>query len=392
MIASRASSAFVCFRCELHLARPQRDLFSRHSRAAFSTSVRRRNGDEASTGDPFPVQRPKLDDAPFRRDPPRKRKGRVQAITARLREGVKTLGDDAQILVLRDEVEEVTPPKPKPETVISESSQDTLNLLDSLQDEAKPTTLEDVARQLDGLRPKTDEGIDQPTYVTQKTFNLLKRKIAKSFTVKQLAQYYNEVKGVDQGQDIAKGELEQSAWRPGITSMEKRLPILHGKKTPQIYLHHKAARVNHILRDVWKLVLLEEIESPGELEVKLQPVHLGLLQSGASLSQLDRIGRSRRAKIEVHPAHDVIRITADKTTAEYVLRDIEKLSASIEQRTFTIDEWIPYLRDYDKSKGVGDYFPESHLQAIPAMVAATVEIKTKNSVSANARVHSPTNG
>jgi hypothetical protein len=42
----------------------------------------------------------------------------------------------------------------------------------------------------------------------------------------------------------------------------------------------KQLLVDRILRDVWKLVPLEEVEAPGEIELSLKPWQLTLLNAG----------------------------------------------------------------------------------------------------------------
>jgi hypothetical protein len=104
MLAPRTSSAFVCLRCEAQIAQRRLPAFARpSSHAKFSASTRRRDEAEELAVPPR-AQQPKLkitrEVTPLNRL--RKRKGGkvIQETSANL--GVKRLGDDADILVLRE--------------------------------------------------------------------------------------------------------------------------------------------------------------------------------------------------------------------------------------------------------------------------------------------------
>jgi predicted flavoprotein YhiN len=58
---------------------------------------------------------------------------------------------------------------------------------------------------------------------------------------------------------------------------------------------------------------------------------------------LGKICESRRAKIEIYQQHNILRITADKTTAEYAADDIEKALKSVVTRKLQLKPWISSL-------------------------------------------------
>ncbi|CAI6333173.1 unnamed protein product [Periconia digitata] len=398
MIAARASGAFICFRCELHVARPPLAVLSRRPHAAFSTSVRRRDEVDTNDADAFPDQRPQLNKYPLGRILNRKGK-RVRATTARLGEGVKTLGDDAEIIVLRDVGRDPVPEDEPQPAAASTTPAKGPNLRISLQNDSKPATDEEIAKQIDNLRPKTDDEIGGPQYVHQNVFAQIYRKLGKGFTSKQLSYYYSITKGVEEQQvqsEVLDGlkrmqsrpeqPLERSAWHPGITHISHRLPSLHsvhdsrGKRSSI----GKAVVIDQIMRGIWKLVLLEEIEAPGEMELRAEPWQLHLLQSGVSPTPLDRVGIIRKAKIEIDASSSVIRITADKTTAEYAADDIEQLLKGIHSTRLDLKKWIPYLSDYDESKGMRAYLPDNVLHNISAMTQASVLPVTGDTISIQA--------
>jgi len=231
----------------------------------------------------------------------RKKGGRVIRETANL--GVKRLGDDADILVLR-EIAELTPEKAtespeEPEKTVSSEAPEIPDIVASLQEEGKDVTPEEIYEQIETLRPKNDSGLDEPHYVKQTTFVKLRKTLMNGFTHQQLIAFYSVAKNirkekVKQGvinsikQKPGSGDqdrsVERSEWQPGTTDITQRLPGVDRHVKIKRYRKNvsKQLLVDRILRDVWNLMLLEEIESPGELELSLQSWQLALLKAGGT--------------------------------------------------------------------------------------------------------------
>lgn len=285
MLAPRVSSAFVCLRCELKLARPRPSaLPTQPSPASFSTSARRHDGaDEAQTVTPSEAAAPETDDArSLRISREYIRKGRVIR-QRRAKLGMKRMDEEADVLVLnhapvRDESEPKQPEVLEPISVP--------DILSSLQQDSAPATQEDVEKQLESLRP-TRGNPDEPQYVTTADFVKLVAALTRGFTTSQLSGYYSTAKRLKKGTvyKVVKATVQatkRSQWHPTTTNIEKRLPgveAVGGKKQKPKSIR-KATLVDKILRDVWKLELLEELEAPGELELRLKEWELKLLQNG----------------------------------------------------------------------------------------------------------------
>lgn len=298
MLAPRASSAFVCLRCELTLARPRLAALPRRiPHASFSSSSRRRG--DALDDELERLEsnvKPLLSEHPLGRV--RKRNGHaIRETTARL-EGAKALGEDAAILVLEGLGEGKRDITPEPEVIKYNDDQLPLKLAEALADE-KPATLEEVVEQLDKLRQKATN--DEATaaeghYVSQAVFTRLSDHLLRAFTSAQLSHYYSQRKGVGKNRVAhevreglkelhgkAKRPSERSEWTPGTTQIDRRLPSLnvHSRKKRGIGKH---LLVDQILRDVWKLVMLEELETAGEIELALKDWQLVMLTSGGTVS------------------------------------------------------------------------------------------------------------
>ncbi|KAJ4360937.1 uncharacterized protein N0V89_001506 [Didymosphaeria variabile] len=358
---------------------------------------RRRDAfDEEVERDAKPIlqPRPQLSEHPLGRV--RKRKGgrSIRETTARL-EGTKTLGEDASILVLEElgdgKKKEATP---GPE-LVQDDEQLPLKLAEALADE-KPATLEEVLEQLDKLRRKAtnDEDSVDEHYVSQTVYTRLSDHLLRAFTVAQLSHYYSERKGVEkdrvaqevrvglkQMQGKGKRPSERSEWTPGRTQIDRRLPSLdvHSKMKRKAIGKHLL--VDQILRDVWKLVMLEELEAAGEIELALKDWQLVMLTSGTPETALDRIGEARKAKLEVNAADKVLRITADKHTAEYAADDVERLLQASESRRFHLNEWIPHLETLGTAEPTtADVFPEDVRATVASLTGAQIQIVTDKTV------------
>ena len=295
MLAPRAPSAFVCLRCELRRAGPRFAAFPLPTpRARFSASTRRGNDDaadelEALSRAPLSGLRITKEVQPLNRL--RKQKGKVIRETSASLGGLKQLGSDADILVLK-EVGDAVPEEPAAEPEAVEPVQ-VPDIMASLQQEGHSTP-EEIREQINGLRPNTHIDPNEPHYITQTEFIKLVKLLMRGFTQFQLAAYYSLAKNIqkenvnmDVVKDLraekftAKHSLDRTQWQPGISAIHKRLPGVDFKhpKAKSAWVS-KRLLVDRILRNVWHLVLMEEIESPGELELMLKPWQVALLDAG----------------------------------------------------------------------------------------------------------------
>jgi hypothetical protein len=375
MLARRASNAFVCVRCELQLARRLPAYARRTSHANFSTSARRHDGAEeleaaASQGTTPGLRITRGENLPERI---RKRKGKVlRETSARLGGGITRLGDDADILVLREvgnNAPEQPAEEPKPvEPIIVP------DIVASLQQERKPLTPEEIQERLESLRPQIGAAPNEPVYVPLKTFAKLVKNLNKAFTTQQLAQFYSAAKNVPQetsrqellsslreGAGAAQHPTVRTNWQPGTTPLAKRLPGAGVKIRNKPAPVSRGLLVDQIMRDIWKLVPLEEVEALGELELTLKPWHVTLLNAGGIYltilfanrannisgeeTILTKISGTRKARIEVYQPHNVLRITADKTTADYAANDIEEALRKHITSKLQLKTWIPHLEE-----------------------------------------------
>jgi hypothetical protein len=305
MLAARASNAFVCLRCELQLARRRLPAYPRRTaHATFSTSARRHDDADAlealsqamtdgvpANTNPNNVIRIQREVQPL--DRIKKRKGKIIRETSARLGGVKMMGDDADILVLR-EIESDRPAVQAPPEPLPSEPAVVPNILASLQQQNEPATPEEIHTRLDSLRPRGEP--DEPIYVPLKAFVRLIRDLTNGFTAQQLAKFYSTTRKIketdfrDQMLASLKAESEQlgtrtssartrTSWQPGTTPITRRLPgvdVSHNKRVPV----SKQLLVDRIIRDIWRLVPLEEVEALGEIELSLKPWQIILLNAG----------------------------------------------------------------------------------------------------------------
>lgn len=294
MLAPRASTAFVCFRCELQLARRRGPSLARSSHATFSASARCRDGSQeldATAREPEKGLRILREREPHNRT--RRRKGKlIRETSARLGD-LKQLGGDAEILLIREVAEDISKKtEDQEEEIETIEKPEVPDILDTITQQNKTLTPEEVRDRLEGLRPANHGDPNEPHYVTQKTFVKIIRDLMRGFTQPQLSQFYSAAKNLQEKEihrevlaslKKEKGEARPSIrtnWQPGLTPSSRRLPgaeiPIKSKRTPV----SKQLLVDRIMRDVWELVPLEEVEAAGELELSLKPWQSALLNAG----------------------------------------------------------------------------------------------------------------
>ncbi|KAF2114438.1 mitochondrial inner-membrane-bound regulator-domain-containing protein [Lophiotrema nucula] len=391
MLASRASGAFVCLRCQLRLARPTAPAVSRlPSHASFSASARRHDALDDALAGPPPRPKNKVSKHPLGKI--KRRKGKtIRETTAAV--DVKTLGEDSEILVLKEvdegprQKEEPPAPQPLPDSAESPS------LLASLKEEAGEVkvTQEKVNERLDDLRPKTHDDPDEPHYLPYATFLQLHKTLTDGFTVTQLSKYFSAAQGIGRnrvGAQVLKGlkgtkknVAGRTEWQPGTTPLATRLvggAMTMFKRKERRFIN-KPMIVDQILRKVWNVVLLEEIEASGEIEISLKSWQVALLTAGASPNPLDRVGSMRRAKVEVFWPDSIVRITANKSSAEYAADDIELELKNAESKEFDLKPWQRFLGSdvLPKEKPVA-FLSEKDMQIVTELSGAVIQPTSSN--------------
>jgi hypothetical protein len=284
-----------------------------------------------------------------------------------------SLGSEANILVLgdvgrRSKKADLPPPEP-----IAPIEIEAPNLLKSLQRDSPPPSPEEINKQIDILRPSESNSPSEPHRLTSRAFVKLTRSLCKGFTAKQLSGYYAAAKNLSQKRlrrhmaDAVKPKqpdinapIARTRWQPTDKPnprMDIRLPGLmaldHNSSAPPTNKTPiksrpltKEALADGIIRNIWRVELLEEVEGNGQLELSLRPwqLHL-LLNAGRDKATFETIASTRKAKLQVHRGDNVVRITADKNAAEFAANDIEDALRNAEMATVPMKGWNVHLYD-----------------------------------------------
>ncbi|KAF2275451.1 uncharacterized protein EI97DRAFT_75591 [Westerdykella ornata] len=426
MIPSRTSSAFVCLRCELQYARGRvpRTHARRLPHSKFSTSTIHRDAlDELDKATQAPSEEnhtAEFSEHPIIRIRRPKGQAEVRERIARLG-GLKRLGSDAEILVIRgleqgSHRSEAAPKPSEPEETPSET--DAPSILASLAAEGA-VGQDEVNQQLDSLRPKSHCAPDEPNYISEAEFRKLTKVLGEGFTVKQLERYLKARKRMASEEKQGAQELNEnpeagllsdhhctkplprdvqgrSLWTPGTSPLSERLPIHAGKRKNMNHHTKKRLLVDRILRSLWRTAPLEEVESPGEIELTLKPWQIQLLnlsttaggsESGTTSTALDRIANLRKARIEIPKSFSGIRITAPKSNAEYAADDIAGLLKNSAKGSFSLRDWLTgkFLSSRDGLTEVRTMFPKGSLETIERLSGVTIERPINSTLNLNIR-------
>lgn len=89
----------------------------------------------------------------------------------------------------------------------------------------------------------------------------------------------------------------------------------------------------------------------------------------------------RKAKIEIDWSSSVLRITADKSSAEYAADDIEHHLRNTEVQKFFVDRWSCMMQEDEVPKGkLVDIFPGNSLKTVGRLTATMIQAVSDDTV------------
>jgi hypothetical protein len=101
------------------------------------------------------------------------------------------------------------------------------------------------------------------------------------------------------------------------------------------------------------------------------------------------LSETRKARIEVHQQHCVVRITADKTTAEYTADDVEKAIISFHVTKLRLKLWKPFVQEnkVQKDRGLATLYTQEQLDMVSSLTRVGIQkMNSGDSVSSIPRV------
>jgi hypothetical protein len=100
---------------------------------------------------------------------------------------------------------------------------------------------------------------------------------------------------------------------------------------------------------------------------------------------LDKIRRTRRARLDVYKQHGILRITADKTTAEYAADDIEEALQRTEMKGMNLSSYLHQSANIDvtsnpKPNLVSLFYTQKDFDIVSMLTRTSIEAVGKTMV------------
>ncbi|KAI9790337.1 MAG: hypothetical protein M1835_001011 [Candelina submexicana] len=350
MFASTSTGGSICFRCHLRLTRacltPKRSGKSAQ-RTVLSPQARPNTTQTIAAAEP-PAERPPHG-RPNNAHPLGRLRGSrgnyVRAQSASL--DALSLGVPSEVIILRDaKIDRSSTPKPTGEDEVV-GSLSAAEILSSFEAEKELISPEETNNNIDKHRPA-----DTKKVLRRSDFNDLAKELHDGFTFSQLSHYLEDLE-FDENLRAVRSSLrpkhteepailERSAWTLGVTPFAGH-KFDSGRYNDSVDLTRKENLAIRVLRDGWDIKIKEEIESIGELELRLRPQKLSLLVNGHRAFLKDFAERYN-AKIDVSKSRGVVRVTADQVTATTISRNINNIVSKVHRMELDLDPLQPLLR------------------------------------------------
>ncbi|KAL9117764.1 MAG: hypothetical protein Q9187_005693, partial [Circinaria calcarea] len=261
--------------------------------------------------------------------------------------GIDALGKPAQIRIVRDQLDHEkrshkhqgvrftarssgTSP---PEQLDSQRTVDSADLLQGIATETGVIDESSISDNIEQLRKKllkSEDVVDAPTLSECRE---VAQQLHDGFTTPQLESYLTKTKrafakdALDLTEGYSTKSFARSRWFAGVSAFPnealKRLDpksdetekniiglVPDAGRTKQTVKQHLTER---ILRFSWKVVTLEERQSDGEIDIRLQQDRLSLLLSHKT-DIFKSLAQQYDARIDVSRSHSILRLTADFPT------------------------------------------------------------------------------
>ena len=102
----------------------------------------------------------------------------------------------------------------------------------------------------------------------------------------------------------------------------------------------------------------------------------------------DKIRRTRRVRLDMYKPHHALRITSDKTTAEYAANDIEEAFQHTEMKRMNLNNYLRQLANGpialdSKSNLVTLFYTQKDFDVVSALTRTSIEAVGKSMVCTN---------
>ncbi|KAH7409633.1 mitochondrial inner-membrane-bound regulator-domain-containing protein [Cadophora sp. MPI-SDFR-AT-0126] len=309
----------------------------------------------------------------------------LQVQENRERLNTTTLGDPADVLVLRDSI--LTLYAAGGSRAMEEMEPEHIDILSQLEEERGLVGQKEVDRNIDAFRPANErQGWE--------AINELVKELQDSFTMTQLQRYIRNFEGRrDPEPPIESWVTSQkdakihrvTPWLPGVSEIQEYFDNdpLRGYFLPSHTV--KQRMVLQLLHECWMLELPELADGIGQFEIEIGKEDMDLLLMG-NTSVLDHIHsdhlRHEDEKLEAFRKRSVIRVTAPHVKKPFIVQEIESALNRARTVTISLADLVPQGPDKVQNRRVARWvdrnFDPATLQTLGSLTNTSIVQQQKN--------------
>ncbi|KAK0110134.1 hypothetical protein ONS95_002787 [Cadophora gregata] len=312
----------------------------------------------------------------------------LQVQENRERLNTTTLGDPADVLVLRDSI--LTLYAAKGSRSMESMKPEHIDILSKLEEERGLVGWKEVESNIDAFRPANERQ-------DWDDINELVKELQDGFTMTQLQKYIRNFEGRRDPEPPTESWVTSqedakirsvTAWLPGISEIQEYFDNdpLRGYFLPS----HTAKQrvVLQLLRECWMLELPELVDGIGQFEIEVGKEDMEILLMG-NTSVLDHIYsdhlRHEDEKLEAFRKRSVIRVTAPHIKKPFIVQEIESALKRARSITISLADLVPQGPDKIQNRRVARWATRnvnsSTLQALGALTNCTIAEQQKQTLT-----------
>ncbi|KAG4437480.1 hypothetical protein IFR05_007035 [Cadophora sp. M221] len=296
-----------------------------------------------------------------------------------------TLGDPAEVLVLRDSILTLYAAGGKRSLEAMEPEH--IDILGQLEEERGLVGQQEVDSNIDAFRPANERQ-------SWEDINELVKELQDGFTMSQLQRYIRKFEGRRDperpleawvtSQKDAK-ILRITPWMPGVSEIQDHFDNdpLRGYFLPSHTVKQRV--VLQLLRECWMLELPELVDGIGQFEIEVHKEDLELLLMGRS-SVLDHIHsdhlHQENERLEAFRKRSVIRVTCPHVKKPFIVLEIEEALKRVLRESLSLSNLVPHnpdkLQQRRVDRWVGKNLDSATLQALGRLTNTSIVQQGQN--------------
>ncbi|KAH6710646.1 mitochondrial inner-membrane-bound regulator-domain-containing protein [Leptodontidium sp. MPI-SDFR-AT-0119] len=266
-----------------------------------------------------------------------------------------TLGDPAEVLVLRDSILTLYTAGGKRSLEAIEPEH--IDILGQLEEERGLVGQQEVDSNIDAFRPANERQ-------SWEDINELVKELQDGFTMSQLQRYIRKFEGRrDPERPLEAWVTSQknakirriTPWLPGVSEIQDHFDDdpLRGYFLPSHTVKQRV--VLQLLRECWMLELPELVDGIGQFEIQVRKEDLELLLMGRR-SVLDHIHsdhlHQENERLEAFRTRSVIRVTCPRVKKPFIVLEIEEALKRVLMESLSLVNLVPHNPDKQQQRRV----------------------------------------